>query len=405
MWKPNEYTITYNYNRPSGVTANPGSWPANGNANHGTNYTISSNTPTLSGYRFDGWNTAANGSGTSYAAGGTISNVTTNQMLYAVWTALHTITYKRGHQAHGHHGQRDGPALQWHEHRPRQLLHHLRASTPSLSGAVFTGWNAAANGSGTAYAAGATINPGERQRHAVRPVEGQPGHHLQREHPGRCRERLSPSPGMPTNTTVTYNTPYTLPTTTPSVMGYTFAGWNTAANGSGTAYAAGVTTSNITTATTFYAQWTERTGFRVESLRPGARRRPRRCAVYDTKSNLNWTSNVTMPTAPTKTGYTFGGWYLQKDSNGSGTGTTAFSAKGFNALWLDAQRAGMADTSTTTIKLYAKWTELNRVSFTLDPNGGTYKGTTGVDTTSNILNWWLLHHPPDGRGQPHAERL
>lgn len=37
--------------------------------------------------------------------------------------------------------------------------------------------------------------------------------------------------------------------------GYTFSGWNTAANGSGTAYAAGATFA-IAANTTLYAQWT-----------------------------------------------------------------------------------------------------------------------------------------------------
>ena len=37
--------------------------------------------------------------------------------------------------------------------------------------------------------------------------------------------------------------------------GYTFAGWNTAANGTGTAYAPGATFT-ITANTTLYAQWT-----------------------------------------------------------------------------------------------------------------------------------------------------
>lgn len=101
-------------------------------------------------------------------------------------------------------------------------------------------------------------------------------------------------------------------------MGYTFAGWNTAANGSGTAYAAGATTSNITTATTFYAQWTERTGFsavfydQASGASDGT--------AYNTQGSLKWTANVTLPTAPTKTGYTFGrAGSSRKTPNGSGT--------------------------------------------------------------------------------------
>ena len=48
---------------------------------------------------------------------------------------------------------------------------------------------------------------------------------------------------------------YTIPTTKPTRTGYTFAGWNTKADGTGTSYAAGATyTGNA--ALTLYAQWT-----------------------------------------------------------------------------------------------------------------------------------------------------
>ncbi len=51
----------------SGVPAN-GSGSKDGN----TPFTVSSDVPTLAGYKFNGWNTLANGGGTPYAAGATI---------------------------------------------------------------------------------------------------------------------------------------------------------------------------------------------------------------------------------------------------------------------------------------------------------------------------------------------
>lgn len=79
--------------------------------------------------------------------------------------------------------------------------------------------------------------------------------------------------------------------------------------------------------------------------------------------------------------------FFQKDSNGSGTGTQMSNAMTFNNLWNAAKGAGQANESTTTIKLYAKWTEKDRVTFTLNPNGGSYGSAgTGVTTTANILN-------------------
>lgn len=87
----------------------------------------------------------------------------------------------------------------------------------------------------------------------------------------------------------------------------------------------------------------------------------------------------------------FGGWYLQKDNQGSGTGTVFASAAGviatgmgtFNGIWAAEAAGNRAD----TLKIYAKWTEKTKVSVTLNPNGGSY-GTagTGVTTIGNILN-------------------
>jgi uncharacterized repeat protein (TIGR02543 family) len=79
------YTITYNANGGSGA-------PANQTATIGASTTISSTIPTRSNYSFVSWNTAANGSGTSYAPGATYTG-TSNITLYAQWTtATYTVT-------------------------------------------------------------------------------------------------------------------------------------------------------------------------------------------------------------------------------------------------------------------------------------------------------------------------
>ena len=71
------YDISFNANGGS----NP---PASQKKVHGTNLTLTTGTPTRSGYDFVSWNTAADGSGTSYASGATFSTdaITT---LYAQW--------------------------------------------------------------------------------------------------------------------------------------------------------------------------------------------------------------------------------------------------------------------------------------------------------------------------------
>ena len=376
VWKINQYDVTINYNK--NTTGNPTGMPSSSTTKVNYNATFSGTAgaaPSLSGYRFDGWAESASGP-VVYAAGGSISipNVTANvtKTLYAKWTQLFTVSYNGN-------GSTSGTA-------PASATvasggSHTVASNPfSKTGSVFTGWNTAANGSGTAYAAGATISNITSNIILYAQWAANPAISFNVNTPAGAVTTVT---GLPSNTTVTYNTPYTLPSTTPSVMGYTFAGWKIA--NAGTTYNAGDRTANLTTSIVFYAQWTERTGFsavfydQASGASDGT--------AYNTQGSLKWTANVTLPTAPTKTGYTFGGWFFQKDSNGSGTGTQMSSAMTFNNLWNAAKGAGQANESTTTIKLYAKWTEKDRVTFTLNPNGGSYGSAgTGVTTTANILN-------------------
>ena len=71
-------TITFNANGGSGTV------PSAINTYVGVANTIPSNSLTRTGYAFDGWNTASDGSGTSYATGSTITP-TGDVTLYAQW--------------------------------------------------------------------------------------------------------------------------------------------------------------------------------------------------------------------------------------------------------------------------------------------------------------------------------
>jgi uncharacterized repeat protein (TIGR02543 family) len=88
-WTAINYTITYNGNgNTSGTT------PANGAyTSGGTTYNIlGANTLVKTGYDFAGWNTAADGSGTNYAAAATYA-LSANLSLFAKWTATnYTVT-------------------------------------------------------------------------------------------------------------------------------------------------------------------------------------------------------------------------------------------------------------------------------------------------------------------------
>ena len=83
---PTSYTVTYNANGGSGTIAN--STGTDITLSDGTGFTAPEN------YSFAGWNTANDGSGTSYAAGQT--NVNADLDLFATWTQDGTIDANTG---------------------------------------------------------------------------------------------------------------------------------------------------------------------------------------------------------------------------------------------------------------------------------------------------------------------
>lgn len=72
------FTVSYNANGGSGA-------PSAQDKRYDITLTLSSTVPTRDGYTFNGWNTAADGSGTAYAAGATYS-ANADVTLYAQWT-------------------------------------------------------------------------------------------------------------------------------------------------------------------------------------------------------------------------------------------------------------------------------------------------------------------------------
>ena len=145
------YTVTYNGNGNTGGTV-----PIDAASPYvvGATVTVKANTGALvrTNYTFNGWNTAANGSGTPYAATGavTFSMPASNVVLYAQWTAnTYTVTYNGNGNTGG-----TVPVDAASPYIVGATV-TVKANTGTLTktGAVFSGWNTLANGSGTAYAA------------------------------------------------------------------------------------------------------------------------------------------------------------------------------------------------------------------------------------------------------------
>lgn len=380
-------TLTYNQNFTGSVAGSMPTNPAAVPVNHGANYssTLANNTPTRTGYEFLGWSESASATTATYAAGASISknNITadTTIALYAVWKAYPTITYNGN-------GNTGGTVPTSTSAAPGST-YNIAQGVPVRTGYVFAGWTTVQNNaSGTKYSYNGTIagatgvftmpttnvtfyalwNP-QITYNANRPTDA-------------ASTTVTGMPN-PATVTVTYGS-NTTAAAAPSLVGWTFAGWTTAANGTGTKYAAGAAINNFTTSMTLYAQWTVKGGYSIAWY--DQQTAASDGTAYHTQSNLNWTASISLPSGtPTKTGYTFAGWYTQKNGD-SATGTKITAVDTFNKLWQVMKDAGQATETTTQLKVYAQWTEKDKVSLTLNPNGGNYNGTTGVYTVNNILN-------------------
>ena len=202
--------------------------------------TVSTTEPTRDGYSFTGWNTAADGSGTSYSGDDsyTLPNSGTDT-LYAQWQ-INTVTLEydpRG--GSGEPGDQTGDAAS-----------DVTVSTtePTRAGYSFTGWNTAADGSGASYAGDDSYtlpNSGTDTLYAQWQINTV----------GLTYDPRGGS-GEPGDQSGDAASDVTVSTTEPTRAGYTFTGWNTAADGSGTSYAGDDTYTLPNSGTdTLYAQW------------------------------------------------------------------------------------------------------------------------------------------------------
>ena len=140
------YVITYDSN-----TATSGSVPGRTLvASAGSAATLATNSGTLAktNYTFGGWNTAADGSGTTYATASSTFIPSGDTTLYAQWNS--TITYN----VNGGSGASSPTTTTAKGAAGNTTL--ASQGTLSKSNSNFSGWNTRADGTGTNYASGLT---------------------------------------------------------------------------------------------------------------------------------------------------------------------------------------------------------------------------------------------------------
>ena len=181
----------------------------------------------------------------------------------------------------------------------------------------------------------------------------------------------APIVGIPNSTKDINNVPVSDITIVGSTRdGYTFAGWNTKANGSGETY--GTYFSGMpATDMTIYAQWQSNTPVSNYTLSYNTQGGSKPESLNDTLHAVG--NNVTLGTT-TRDGYTLTGWNTAAD----GSGTTYAAGSTYS----------MPGVSTT---LYAMWTAVSAPSSNPSiPNGGDVNGDDTIDSSqtnvSSLIN-------------------
>jgi uncharacterized repeat protein (TIGR02543 family) len=315
-----KFPITYNGNTNTG-----GSVPSSVLKNTNETITVSANSGSLtkSGYTFAGWNLREDGTGTNYAAGVDSFTVVGSTNLYAKWTANnYTVTYSAATATAG-----TVPADTATYNIGNSVV--IRGNTGALvrTGYSFSGWTAAADGSGSILGSGETFTVG---------VANMTFYAKWSANTYTITYRANGGTGSPTRATDPYTTGGTAVTLsaagTLARTGFDFAGWSTTADGSVI-----VGTYTTTTNIDLYAVWTLKSiainfDKGAASAHTFTSFPANRSANFGSKITLNDVidSSVTIGGA----GYAFLGWSDGTSTYSSGsTYLMGATAPTFTALW------------------------------------------------------------------------
>ena len=318
---PIDYTITYNLGGGTNASSNPATYTIQSPA-------ITLSAPTRTGYTFGGWyaNSGLTGNQVTTIGGGSTGNV----QLWAKWTPTqYTITYNLGGGTN--HG--DNPST----YTVESAAIALGAAT--RTGYQFGGWYASADCSGDAVTTIATGSTGDVElwakwtanRYAI------------------AFYRNGATDGTMYNELFYYDEAKALTTCAYTRTGYHFNGWNTQADGLGTAYTDGQEVKNITAehnaTVTLYAQWTANTyTVHFDPVIP----------VNGTMADMTLTYDQEA-TALTKNAFsTTTGQWLRWNTERDGSGTNYEDEQEVQNL--TAEQGG-------TVTLYAQWRLQHRYNY------------------------------------------
>ena len=284
VWEPIVYPITYDLAGGNVASANPVEYTI-----ETPNFTLTN--PTKLGYTFTGWE------GTDLTEKTLEVTVTTghygNRSYTATWEPN---PYKVHFDINGGDGTETMADMDF----LYDAAQNLTANAFTRTGYTFKEWNSKADGTGTVYTDGQEVMNLTAERDAVVTMYAQ-----WTPNPYQVRFNANNGEGTMANQNFTYDVEQALTENAFTRTGYTFAGWNTAADGSGTAYADKASVKNLTAELNgifdVYAQWQVITYTISYDLAGGS------VATDNPVEYTIETADFTL-TNPTREGYEFTGW-------------------------------------------------------------------------------------------------
>jgi hypothetical protein len=333
LWTVNSYTVALDHQGGKGGTAKA-------TATYGSEMPEIT-VPTRKGYTFGGYYGGTKGAGAQYytaeGQGARVWNVASNTTLYAQWTAN---SYDVTLDMQGGTGEMASVTATYGKAMPT-------IKVPSRKGYTFGGYYSKKKGAGTQYytAEGQSARTWNGATNATLYAQWTANSY---------KVTLNRQGGKGGSASATATYAQAMPEIeVPARKGYTFGGYYSATNGGGTRYytaeGASARKWNKDAATTLYAKWTANSYTVTLDPQEGEGGTEEATATYA----------GAMPEieVPTRTGYTFGGYY----SATNGSGTRYYTPEGASArVWNVASNA----------TLFAKWTA-NSYDVTLDMQGGT----------------------------------
>lgn len=322
QWSSNGYDILFNANAKDATGATPSM-----HMSYGETRDLTKNGFSRTGYIFSGWRLSDAVSGTEYADGASVTNLSSasngSVTLYAQWTPISYRIRFDGNKADAT-GSTPEMSMRYGETKP---LSTNGFSSPS---AKWTGWNASADGTGSSYSNGQDV------RNLTAEDGGTITLYAQWSTNSYTVTFVDGHDGTAISTARVRHGADAIPPTKPHHDGYTATGWE--------GDYSGVTEDR--TVTLAYRANRYRIAFDANG---GSGTMPNQHLEYGKKSNLS-------VNAFTRTGYSFTGWRLENKDNG-----TRYSDR--------QEILNLTDIDDGVLIMYAQWLP-HSYTIRYDANGG-----------------------------------